>query len=62
MNATPLGTNDVITTTRRLVIGSGHLAYRIGKLATSRGSDIVRLTRESIHADSGEESTFEAIM
>ncbi len=51
-----------MTTTRTLVVGSGHLAHRIATLAMSRDRDIVRLTRESIHAESGDESTFEAIV
>lgn len=44
-----------------LVIGSGHLAYRIQKLAEAGGYDVVHLSNEAFAREHAEEDTFNVI-
>ena len=50
-----------MTPRRVAVIGSGHLARRIGKLASMRGYGVVHLAREALLDADEEESPFEAL-
>jgi hypothetical protein len=43
-----------------LVIGSGHLAHRIGKLAAARGHHVLHRRREDLYSAVREASTFDA--
>ena len=44
-----------------LVVGSGHLAFRIRQLAVARGHAVVRLAAGELSAPAGDESTFDVL-
>ena len=51
-----------MTTASVLIIGSGHLAYRIKMLASARGYEILHLTRDALGGRHVENSAFDGIM
>jgi voltage-gated potassium channel Kch len=50
-----------MTPPRLLVVGSGHLAYRITKLASATGKAVVHLRREAFRAGAPEATAYERI-
>ena len=44
-----------------LIIGTGHLAYRVRKLARDRSYEIVQVTSEALRSHTGDTSVFDAI-
>ena len=48
-------------TTAALIIGSGHLAYRIKRLAAQRGVPATHIRGEAFHADRSEESRLDMV-